>query len=171
MQQLKGNWYLNLEEKIQMNRLVQGGIDINAFNFWYTGLIGEQQLALTQTLWNMFICEYHYSTGTDVILTAAQLMGKTIDHPLFVSLLKTACDFDTLKGFSGVPSSHGFVPFFRSQLEVDRRLIFEFCVYLFGVHEQQRRANCGQHCSHWWHRNLKDANVVAEIMRSLPEQK
>src|SRR4051812_46241476 len=92
-------WALTFEEKIRMNSLIQGGIDLKAFESWYAGLGSEERMALTRTLFDVFICEQHYSGGKMVVLKALELAGRTLSDQLVNALLESVGGFDSQSGF------------------------------------------------------------------------
>lgn len=41
---------------------------------------------------------------------------------------------------------------------------FHLLTAILGVADSQRRLACGACCGHWWHRDLRDENVVNQIL-------
>ena len=158
--------FLTFEEKIRMNSLIQGGIDLKSFQSWYAELNSEERMALTRTLLDVFICEQHYSGGKEVVSKALSLAEKSLEDPLIKSLLDSVGGFDSEVGLKDPWfQQNRFYDFVRPLSDEDRSSIFEFCVFLFGVHEGERLEACSGKCDHWWHQNLKDPAVVRKLLQ------
>jgi len=157
---------LSLEESIRMNRMIQGGVDINGFKNWYKGLSRDEQAFLARYLLNIFICEQHYSTCRDVVKKALAATGRTLGDPLVQRLMKSVGGFDLEKGFLAeiVRIHENLEEWMNSLEENDRLSVFELCAFLFGFHEGERFDACAGKCSHWWHQDLKNPDVVKKML-------
>lgn len=167
-QQGETYWRLELEDSIRKNRMIQGEIDIDGFWTWYGELSRDQRCNLA---FNTFICEQHYSGGKDVVLQALNRSGKNLQHRVVKGLMDLVGGFDASHGFtaeSGKPyaSQRAVTEWLKSLTELDLKSAFEFCVFLFGIHEGERFNACAGNCSHWWHQNLKDPVLVKQLLAS-----
>lgn len=173
----KTRWSLTPEDQIRMNCLIQGGVDINEFRRWYSELTREQQNKLTHSLFDVFICEQHYSTCCSVVKKALDRTGRTLEDPIGHRLMQFVGGFDLEKGFlAEFVSIHGNMEEWMNSLEEkDRLAVFELCAFLFGFHEGERFEACGGNCQHWWHQDLKNPEVVKKLLGhnrpSAPEPK
>lgn len=151
-----------------MNRLIQGGVDIDEFRRWYSELTREQQNTLAYSLFDVFICEQHYSGGRDVVNAALAKVGKPVSDPIGKYLLDLTGGFDPEKGFLAEcprsPSRTKLIEWIDSLEENDRIAVFELCVQFFGIHEGIRFEDCGGNCQHWWHQDLKNPEVVKKVL-------
>ena len=157
---------LTFEEKIRMNRLIQGGIDLEGFRVWYGELKSEERFALAHYLINVFLCEQHCSGGNEVVQRALRLAEKDLSDPMVQAILSAAGGYDPQSGFKEFPSMDQtrFLAWLRSSPEDVRMSAFEFCALLFGIHEGTRIDACAGKCSHWWHQNLRDPAVLKKLL-------
>jgi hypothetical protein len=158
-------WHLDFGDTIRMNRMVQGGIDMEGFEAWYAELPHAQRCELAYFPFKVFICEKH-SGGKTVVLQALQRMGRTVHDPIIHAMLECGGGFDptTERGFLENDAKVSALEYIKSLSEPDLKIAFRFAVYLFGILEGQNFKACAGKCTHWWHQNLKDPAVVKRLL-------
>src|SRR5688572_15959207 len=125
------HYALTFEEKIRMNSLIQGGIDLTSFESWYDDLGNEERLVLTRTLFTVFICEHYYSDGKMVIRNALELAGMSLADPLVTAILESVGGFDPQSGFNSPRMQDSrFLGWLRTLTAKDKHTIFKVCVFL-----------------------------------------
>ena len=155
-------WGLETPEKIKMNALIQGEIDVKGFEAWYDELSTDDRMALTCCLFD-YGREYFDGSQWPRIVALAGLNGES---PLVKAILSFRSDgtdwyFDRKKMFEWL----------QELSERDGHAVFVLSYCMFGVNEGGRFDACRGNCDHWWHQDLKDPAVVNPMMSEWRERK
>ena len=171
---------LTIHDVIRMNQLVRGEIRMQAFRDWFDSEDEEGQFLILRELVNF---AYQIGGGRDRYVNAALArceseLGPELaaefaglrdgwfpppedPAPPFPKKLKSA--------LSNPPHGRDLHDWLHEASPLRRAAAFPFFVYLFGLAEEEGRCRDMEQCTHWWHRDLLDDDVVAEILRELGE--
>lgn len=143
-----GEVVLELRDLIRLNRLVRGGIDLDGYVAWFDELALDEQRALVAAL-----VEFALQAGAraDTLGEVDRLVtdGAWIDDARAVAARRVGDLRDVVAHAEPV------------QLAEHLR----WAVYLFGAAEGRVFAGeTAASCNHWWHRDLTDPRVVADLL-------
>jgi hypothetical protein len=158
MERIDGHWVLDLPDLIRINQLIRHRIDLPAFEDWYDSLIPAQRHRLTLTL-----CEFAYQAGCDERVTKEAILaaGLTSEHPL----VRQSHDLRLDHPKGNCPDWMSIDQRLKDLPPDDRRKVFQWFVFLFGLAEGRvYRRETKRFCNHWWHRDLLDERVVQAIL-------
>jgi len=150
MKQIGDTYALDRCDLIRINRLVRGKIDISGYRDWYGSISRAEQITLTFGLYTLTV-----HTGFHVQLSDKAVETSGVPLKLAEVLKLLVCD--------------GSLGKLRAWLEAasneDTDAAFPLFVHLFGESEAAVMAiETKETCNHWWHRDLLDPRVIADLM-------
>ena len=126
-----------------INQAAQGIVDGDAVAQSFAALSTERQCSLLRATG---LAALAAGTKPDDVSLAASAAGVKEGIPAFVLMGK------------GVPRLQMEKVLALPETEWSRT--FRFLIALLGIADTRRRARCVGGCSHWWHQDLSDPNVV-----------
>jgi hypothetical protein len=141
---------MTAKDIIFLNQVVQGIHDVDRAVEWFRGHEAEEQVHILQQVG--YIAIEAGATAADA-LNAAEMVGVKSGTPACVMMSKQPSKTQLAKVL-GLP-------------EAERQRSFAFLLGLLIVADERRReTKCQGKCSHWWHRDLRNQEVVNDIIDS-----
>jgi hypothetical protein len=138
---------MNIDDDILINQIAQGIVKIEEGERWFLSLDLESKRTLLYRI-NAMILQAHPIPEDAISSVEASGLKKTMTP--CVLLLRPGIN-DQLAKLANLP-------------ETELLSVFKLSVRLLGIADKRRRETKPvDTVNHWWHRDLKDPKVVAEI--------
>lgn len=154
---------MTLHTDIYLNQLAQGLKPWDTAQQWFAGLSGEAQLNVLDRL--------------AYFAMQAQVVGSDAEEAIRRSGLKpgfTACAVLSSNAHRDKEGSGAVRVAMRTIVglpEAERHKSFILLLSLFAVADERRRSKRRDPDRHWWHRDLSDERVIAELLAAEVSQK
>ena len=144
---------LNLPSLIRMNRSVRGTLQVDELERWWHDAPRPERDALT---FSLFFCAKEAGIKgwmLDDALRSAGLSGE--DDGVLQAVAATRGAAEAAVFYSWIPGAS----------DESQQRAFRFGYHVFGLAEGEVfRAETPETCNHWWHRDLLDPRVVADLL-------
>jgi hypothetical protein len=150
MEKIGDTYVMDREDLIRINRLVRGNFDVLGYRDWYDAVSKDEQIALMFALYTFSV-----QTGLHIQLLdkAVKNSGTSLKLAELIQDLVAGGTLGKLRIWLGSASDD------------DRRDALPLFVQLFGESEAAVMAlETEETCNHWWHRDLLDPKVIADLM-------
>ena len=140
-----------VDRLIMLNRLAQGHVSVRYGVEWFSDHSEVDQREILRLLVHASL--QSGATAADVPAAIERAELKRTFTPC-VQLLKGQLNIQLSK----------VVRLPMQELEKSFKLLLS----LLAISDRRRREKCGNKCSHWWHRDLRDVHVIEEVREQYP---
>jgi hypothetical protein len=135
------------QRELLFNQVAQGLAPVDDLHAYVSSLDAEQRRAMLTELSRAVLEAHPLPTEIDDAIRRSQLKATY-----------TPCVLLQRKSLRGALGAIRLLP------DDEMRKAFHILVALLGVADERRRGTCHTACHHWWHQDLRDADVVHRLL-------
>ena len=142
---------INSDQLVLLNQYAQGVRTISDGKNWFSSFSSSEQFEILRELSNLIL---HASANINDVNTAIKKSGLKATLTPCVLLQKENLKVQLSKVLALPPGEYAKA--------------FALFLSLFSVADKRRRdTRCKSGCSHWWHKDLSDAEIVKQIIEKM----